>query len=225
MGKQAVNGKAKGSKSYVILGLDDDKGVPGGRPPRVLSLLSSVLERKLQRNEKLLKASGRKDVITLFHGKRAPALSIRQYIDRIFKYSSCSPSCFVVAYIYLEKLLEQMDVCLTSLNAHRLIITSVMLAAKYIDDECYNNVYYAKIGGISIAEMNRLEMKFLVGMDFRLHVPVEMFDNYCTQLEEEAAGRGQIEQSSRICGLGRSWSSKDGASCSPTMAGYNCRAS
>ncbi|KAK3002411.1 hypothetical protein RJ639_021714 [Escallonia herrerae] len=110
MGKQSLNGKAKGSKSCVILGLDDDKGVPGGRPPRVLSLLSSVLERKIQRNEKLLKASGRKDVITLFHGTRAPALSIRQYIDRIFKYSGCSPSCFVVAYIYLEKLLEQMDV-------------------------------------------------------------------------------------------------------------------
>jgi len=101
--------------------------------PRVLSLLSSLLERSVQKNENLLEATQIKDV-TIFHGLRAPTLSIRQYIDRIFKYSGCSPSCFVVAHIYVDRFIQSTEVHLTSLNVHRLLITSLMLAAKFIDD-------------------------------------------------------------------------------------------
>ena len=128
-----VKGKAVESDPYVALGLDESGNlVPGA--PRVLSLLSSVLERSIQRNEKLLEGSKSKDVITIFHGSKAPALSIRQYIKRIFRYSKCSNSCFVVALIYIDKFLQLMDAYLTSLNVHRLLITSVMVAAKFMDD-------------------------------------------------------------------------------------------
>jgi hypothetical protein len=101
----------------------------------VLVLIASVLEKSLQKNEKLLTTSRRKDAITIFHGSRCPTLSIRQYIERVFKYSRCSTSCFVVAYIYINKFLQQTDAYLTSLNAHRLLITSIMVAAKFLDDE------------------------------------------------------------------------------------------
>lgn len=102
--------------------------------PRVLWLLSSLLERSVQKNEILLENSQIKDVLTIFHGSRAPSLCIQQYLDRIFKYSCCSPSCFVLAHIYLERFIQQKKVHLTSLNVHRLVITSVMVAAKFIDD-------------------------------------------------------------------------------------------
>lgn len=72
---------------------------------------------------------------TIFHSSIAPGVSIKQYIDRIFKYSNCSPSCLVVAYIYMDKFLQQIGDCLTSLNVHRLLITSIVLAAKYVEDE------------------------------------------------------------------------------------------
>ena len=40
---------------------------------------------------------------TIFHSSIAPGVSIKQYIERIFKYSNCSPSCLVVAYVYMDK--------------------------------------------------------------------------------------------------------------------------
>lgn len=221
MGKQSINGKAIGSNIYATLGLDDQNNDEITGPPKVLAILSAVLERSIQKNEKLVKASGGRDTVTIFHGSRAPALSIRQYIDRIFKYSSCSPSCFVVAYVYLERYLQQTDVYLTTLNVHRLLITSVMLAAKYIDDECYNNAYFAKVGGISTAEMNNLEMKLLATIDFRLHVPMETFDNYCLQLNQDGVANLPTD---RVRGPVKSWSRKDGANCAPTIASYTCRA-
>nr|GMD45336.1 cyclin-P3-1-like isoform X2 [Ipomoea batatas] len=139
----------------------------------------------------------------------APSLGVHQYIDRIFRYSSCSPACFVVAYIYLERFLSQTAGFLTSLNVHRLLITSIMLAAKFLDDDCYNNAYYAKVGGITNSELNKLEMKFLTSLDFRLHVRVDTFNTYCLQLEREG-NNGETTQIDRpakifgyVCGRAR----------------------
>lgn len=134
MGTLATNDtNNQNSEIYLSLGLEDlGKKVMG--TPRVLALLSALLERSVQKNERLLEKTQVKDILSVFHGVRAPTLSIRQYIDRIFKYSACSPSCFVVAHIYVDRFLRSSDVHLTSLNVHRLLITSVMVAAKFFDD-------------------------------------------------------------------------------------------
>lgn len=122
------------SEVYTALGISDlRKG--SQEPPRVLSTISSLLERTVQRNDKALNNASRKmETVTIFHGMRPPALGIRQYIDRIFRYASCSPSCFVLAHLYIERFLEKPGLYLTSLNVHRLLITSVVVAAKFIDD-------------------------------------------------------------------------------------------
>ncbi|MBA0554893.1 hypothetical protein Golob_013968 [Gossypium lobatum] len=179
-----AKGKAGESNPYTGLGLDESGNrLPGS--PRVLSLLSSVLERSVRRNEKLLAGSKIKDVITIFHGSSAPSLNLRQYVERIFKYCKCSNSCFVVAVIYIDRFLQRIDAYLTSLSVHRLLITSVMVAAKFLDDQHYNNAYYAKVGGISIEEMNRLEMRFLFDLDFRLNVTTEVFNKYWLMIQQE----------------------------------------
>ncbi|MBA0827176.1 hypothetical protein Goarm_011971 [Gossypium armourianum] len=179
-----AKGKAGESNTYTGLGLDESGNwLPGS--PRVLSLLSSVLERSVRGNEKLLAGSKIKDVITIFHGSRAPSLNLRQYVERIFKYCKCSNSCFVVAVIYIDRFLQRIDAYVTSLSVHRLLITSVMVAAKFMDDQHYNNAYYAKVGGISREEMNRLEMRFLFDLDFRLNVTTEVFNKYWLMIQQE----------------------------------------
>ncbi|XP_061341380.1 cyclin-P3-1 [Gastrolobium bilobum] len=216
MGSLALETEDVSSDIYLSLGLKQ-LGKRGG-VPRVLSLLSSLLERSVQRNETLLEAKHMKDVVTVFHGLRAPTLCVRNYIDRIFKYSGCSPSCFVVAHIYVDRFLEQTEIKLTSLNVHRLLITSIMLAAKFMDDAFFNNAYYAKVGGVSTSELNRLEMSFLFGIDFRLQVSVDTFGRYCWQLEMEAEEALQIERPMQACRIKESWSNKDDPTCASTIA-------
>lgn len=118
---------------YVMLGLKDPSTDYLGKP-RVLSLLTSVLERSVEKNENMLETSKTEDVTTVFHGSQAPSVSIQQYVDRIFKYSGCSPSCFVIAHIYVDRFIQRTNLHLTSLTVHRLLITSVMVAAKFMDD-------------------------------------------------------------------------------------------
>ncbi|KAI4304495.1 hypothetical protein MLD38_039994 [Melastoma candidum] len=155
--------------------------------PRVLLLVSSLVERSVEKSERLLELGQRKDALTIFHGVRAPALSVCQYIDRIYKYFGCSPSCFVMAVIYVDRFLRNTEVLLTSLNVHRLLITSMTIAAKFMDDAFFNNAYYAKVGGVSTSELNRLELKFLFSIDFRLQVSLETFHCWCLMLEKESA--------------------------------------
>ncbi|KAL4312672.1 hypothetical protein GQ457_01G053200 [Hibiscus cannabinus] len=212
-----IEGEGVDSDIYFDLGFKGlGKGVVG--TPRILSLLSSLLEKSVQKNETESETVNFKDTVAIFHGLRAPTISIQHYIDRIFKYAGCSPSCFLVAYIYVDRFLQRTDVHLTSLNVHRLLITSVLVAAKFIDDAFFNNAYYARVGGVSTAELNRLEMSFLFSLDFRLKVTVNTFQRYCSQLQKEYRDIHQIERPIRVCRIKDSWPSKSDTQCAPTIS-------
>ena len=55
---------------------------------------------------------------------------------------------------------------------------------------CYNNAYYAKIGGVSTEEMNRLERTFLFDLDIRLNITAEMFEKHCLMLQRQTVPCG-----------------------------------
>ena len=65
-------------------------------PPRQ-AVLARLLEDELVEED----GSGAPDV---FCGLRPPAIALTAYLERIFKYANCSPACYVLAYIYLERL-------------------------------------------------------------------------------------------------------------------------
>lgn len=69
-----------------------------------------------------------------------------------------------------------------SYNIHRLVIAGVTCASKFFSDVFYTNSRYAKVGGLPLAELNHLELQFLILNDFRLSVPVEELEAYGTML-------------------------------------------
>ncbi|KAF3787647.1 Cyclin-U4-1 [Nymphaea thermarum] len=178
--------------------------------PKVVTFLSSLLERVAESNDiaeaaflsgspplsssppspsSALPPFSSPQRTSVFHGLTRPTISIRSYLERIFRYANCSPSCFVVAYIYLDRFASKQPATpITSYNVHRLLITSVMVAAKFLDDLYYNNAYYAKVGGVSTTEMNCLEIDFLFSLGFQLNVTPPTFHAYCMYLQ-----RGMLE--------------------------------
>ncbi|KAH7433847.1 hypothetical protein KP509_07G089000 [Ceratopteris richardii] len=181
--------------------MDSLASVPSDKKcPTVISVLSSLLKRTVSRNERLpppplTQSSLQK--FSAFVGVRVPAITIEQYLERIFQYANCSTSCFVVAYAYIDRLVQlQPGFRITSLNVHRILITSVLVSAKFLDDSYYSNAYYARIGGITTQEMNKLEKIFLSLLDYRLQVTVSVFESYCSHLEREVSSGGgyQIEK-------------------------------
>ncbi|KAL6981356.1 Cyclin-U4-1 [Sarracenia purpurea var. burkii] len=153
---------------------------------KLIAFLSSLLQRAAESNDLCTRRLFHHRKISIFNGLTRPTISIQSYLERIFKYANCSHSCFVVAYVYLDRFAQrQPSLPINSFNVHRLLITSVMVAAKFMDDMYYNNAYYAKIGGISTAEMNFLEVDFLFGLGFHLNVTPTTFHTYCAHLQKE----------------------------------------
>lgn len=101
--------------------------------PKIISFLSSLLQRVAESNDENRQFDQQK--ITVFHGLTRPTISIHSYLARIFKYANCSSSCFIVAYVYLDRFVQrQPSLPINSFNVHRLLITSVLVAAKFMDD-------------------------------------------------------------------------------------------
>ncbi|KAL8045415.1 hypothetical protein ABFX02_08G112700 [Erythranthe guttata] len=159
--------------------------------PRVLTILSYVLEKLVSRNDRLSNGGGSAgNILTAFHGVRSPAISLEKYLERIYKYTNCSPACFVVGFVYIDRLVHKYpDSLVVSLNVHRLVVTSVMVASKILDDVHYNNAFYARVGGVSNAELNRLEIELLFLLDFGVCVSSRVFESYCQHLENQSPPR------------------------------------
>eukprot|EP01018_Ginkgo_biloba_P024854 Gb_27229 [translate_table: standard] len=160
----------------------------------IVLAMSSLVERLVGRFHRNLVSSSaelltcRQNLCAFSAAARVPAMSIGKYLDRIFKYAHCSPSVFIVAYVYIDRLIElNPGFLITSLNVHRLLITSVVVATKFLDDLHYRNSYYARVGGLSTSELNILEIEFLFMLHFRLQVSVSVFESYCSQFEREVA--------------------------------------
>ena len=103
----------------------------------------------------------------------------------IHKFMNCSASVFVYAIILLDRVQENNpEFAISPNNIHRLLISSHVVAAKYLDDFFYKNSYYATIGGISVSVLNQLEMEFLALLNFNCEIPSDTFIVYCDKLEE-----------------------------------------
>ncbi|XP_061348524.1 cyclin-P3-1 [Gastrolobium bilobum] len=181
------------SETYKSLEVDASENWASGTP-RALLNVSSIWEKSILKNEKLLLSMRKKDPVTIFHGSEAPNLSVTHYMERIYKYSRCSPCCFVIAQIYMDRYFHKMGGYLTSFNAHRLVLTSVVVAAKFADDVHYSNAYYAQVGGVSTAEMNSMELEFLFNLEFRLFVTTEVFVKYCEKLDRAIVGEYRLRR-------------------------------
>jgi hypothetical protein len=107
-----------------------------------------------------------------------PVVHLYSYVERITRLSLCSPECYIICLLYIDRLLQSQSLNVCSNNIHKLLITSIMIAAKFFDDSIFDNAHFAQVGGISLKEINALEIEFLKLINYRLHVEPEDFAQY-----------------------------------------------
>ncbi|CAF2124063.1 unnamed protein product [Brassica napus] len=172
----------------------------GSNTPLVISVLSSVIERTVARNERISPSYGGFGKTCVFDCMEVPDMTIQSYLERIFRYTKAGPSVYVVAYVYIDRFCQNNQGFRISLtNVHRLLITTIMIASKYVEDMNYRNSYFAKVGGLETEDLNNMELEFLFLMGFKLHVNLSVFESYCCHLEREVSigGGYQIEKALR----------------------------
>lgn len=118
-----------------------------------------------------------------FYFSAPPAISVPNYLQRMQSFMFCSDECYVIALIYLDRIRERTTwLEVNSSSIHRLILTGVVVAAKFFEDKYYKNSYYCKVGGINNQELNQLEYEFLSYLDFSLYVSQEEYERYFDRL-------------------------------------------
>eukprot|EP00300_Choanocystis_sp_HF-7_P036436 c52282_g1_i1.p1 GENE.c52282_g1_i1~~c52282_g1_i1.p1 ORF type:complete len:322 (-),score=54.12 c52282_g1_i1:234-1199(-) len=166
---------------------------PGPAMWNTHSLLGRVLALIVYRNDAFIEAN----VIpyqagTLFESPLRACMTIEAYLERIAEYAACSAECFLIAPVLIGRLEKAYGkALLCSRTVHRLTLTAVMLATKTHDDLFLNNACFAKVGGLSLKEVNAMELVFLNILQHRLEVePAEY--SMCRQGLELLALGGQI---------------------------------
>jgi hypothetical protein len=77
------------------------------------------------------------------------------------------------AIIYLERL----NICVNKYNIHKLLLISLLLSSKFLEDIIFNNKYWARCGGVSLKTINRLEKIFLIKIKNNLYIHTNEFYN------------------------------------------------
>ncbi|KAI8384159.1 cyclin-domain-containing protein [Blakeslea trispora] len=131
--------------------------------------------------EKTINAEEPKMPSTCFHARSIPSISIHAYLLRILKYCPCANECFLAVLVYFDRL-SKSAITIDPYNIHRLLISGIMVASKLYSDVFFTNTRYAKVGGLPVTELNRLELEFIAMNQFSLFVSMEELQHYGNQL-------------------------------------------
>ena len=156
----------------------------------VIEIVADILEEIVKDNEKNnenesnISDSNESAIISVFTSNKTPQISIKKYLTRIMKYSKPETSTVIICLIYIDKICENSSLQLSIYNIHRIILSCMILALKYNEDDYYSNKYYAKVGGISLKELNELEYNIMVLLQFNFFIDDITYEKYQAQLND-----------------------------------------
>ena len=61
---------------------------------------------------------------------------------------------------------------------YRLILSAMLIALKYNEDDYFTNEFYAKVGEVKKKEIDKLEYEFLIRSEYKLFVSEDVFEKY-----------------------------------------------
>lgn len=126
-------------------------------------------------NDVNIKAS---DDVLFLKSKKKTKISLLSYLERLISLCEIELNTAIIMGIYFERgvnLVKSSGVSLNEISIYRLILISMIVSVKYSVDEHYDNDFYSKAGGISLVELNQIEVNFLNFLNFDLNVDIYQF--------------------------------------------------
>ena len=142
----------------------------------ISDLLNNICEENKDKSEII-----NKNIIP-FMTKNIPSMSIKDYLLRLSQFTKMSESTIIIILIYIDRISNINNFRLTYKNIYKLILSAMIVAIKYNEDLFYSSAIYAKLGGLSVSELNYLEFQFLILIKFSLFIENDLFDKYKNNL-------------------------------------------
>jgi hypothetical protein len=142
----------------------------------ISDLLNNICEENKDKSEII-----NKNIIP-FMTQNIPSMSIKDYLLRLSQFTKMSESTIIIILIYIDRISNLNNFRLTYKNIYKLILSAMIVAIKYNEDLFYSSTIYAKLGGLSVQELNYLEFHFLILIKFSLFIENDLFEKYKNNL-------------------------------------------
>jgi hypothetical protein len=155
-------------------------------PEYLINRITLIINKKIEDAEKNTiteeQEINRKDqsnVYNIYRSIKIPGLTISKYLVRLVSFCDCSSNCYVVTLIYIDKIIKKhSEIVFDSFTSHRLLLSCLIIAIKYLDDDHYENKRYADIFGLRLLELNNLERLTLQILEYNMFVSYDEFNKY-----------------------------------------------
>ncbi|KAI9699193.1 MAG: hypothetical protein M1820_007272 [Bogoriella megaspora] len=109
-----------------------------------------------------------------FFSKKPPPITLESYLERLHKYCPMSTAVYLAAGAYIHAIcVEDRNVPVTARTVHRLVLASLRVAMKVLEDLRYPQQRFAGVGGVSEKELMFLEVSLCYMTDFDLFMNAE----------------------------------------------------
>ncbi len=83
--------------------------------------------------------------------------------------------------IYIDEIDKKKPI--TEFNIHRIMFIAILISIKYNEDNVFKNDYYAKVAGVNLNEINKMEFEFINLLNFNVYIDPDVFKNYKKLIE------------------------------------------
>ncbi len=140
--------------------------------------IAETIEKLIENNKKNKRRKISRDCFT---GKTLPKICFKEYLNRIIAYTEIEKNTLISSLIYIDEIDKKKPI--TEFNIHRIMFIAILISIKYNEDNVFKNDYYAKIAGVNLNEINKMEFEFINLLNFNVYIDPDVFENYKKLIE------------------------------------------
>ena len=155
-------------------------GSPESGPSEPVYAIDSVIESSLNLQHGF--------IVRKFYSKKPPAISLEEYLMRVHQFCPMSTGVYLATSLYIHRLaVVERIIPVTARNAHRFVLAGLRVAMKKLEDQKYGHSRFSKVGGVSAAELGKLEVSFCFLTSFDLKANREMLTAHAKAMRDGTA--------------------------------------
>ena len=115
--------------------------------------------------------------INAFKSIQVPDINISEYMKYVTHHlQKLSSNAILMSLFWLQRFMHKVSsIKINHWTIHRLQLTLLCCAHKFVDDDIHNNADFALVGGISLKELNYQEVELLCLLNFDLYASLNDF--------------------------------------------------
>lgn len=124
-----------------------------------------------------------------FYSQGVTRISLQSYVERVLKFIELTDSHFILALKYFERVMQKRKYKTSRISLHKLFFACILASQKFLEDDIYDNSYYAQVAGMKPNDLFELEVEFYKAIDFDLCLDEQEFEAFKKEISGMTKGK------------------------------------